>query len=96
MIRSFRHHGLQHFFETGSKTGILATHDGKLRVQLAALDRAVQPSDMSAPSWGLHPLKGGIEGPLGNYRQWQLAADFDGRDAILVEYLDSIKQGFPT
>ena len=30
MIKSFRHKGLQRFFETGSKSGIQATHAAKL------------------------------------------------------------------
>ena len=58
MIKSFRHKGLWRFFETGSKSGIQAAHATKLRLQLAALDQAVKPEDLSAPSWALHPLKG--------------------------------------
>jgi toxin HigB-1 len=42
MIKSFRHKGLQRFFETGSKSGIQAAHAGKLRLQLAALDQAAR------------------------------------------------------
>lgn len=90
MIRSFRHHGLQRFFETGSKAGIVAAHAGKLRLQLAALDRAVRPADMSAPSWGLHPLKGDLQGhwAITVNGNWRMIFAFDGRDAILVDYLD--------
>jgi len=49
MIKTFRHKGLQRFFETGSKAGIQAAHAPRLRVQLAALDQAVKPEDLCAP-----------------------------------------------
>jgi len=90
MIRTFRHKGLQRFFETGSKAGIQAAHVTKLRLQLAALDQAVRPEDLSASSWGLHPLKGELKDHWavtvnGN---WRMIFMFDGADAILVDYLD--------
>ncbi|MGR6862647.1 type II toxin-antitoxin system RelE/ParE family toxin [Aliivibrio salmonicida] len=40
MIKTFKHKGLKKFFETGSKAGIQAKHDRKLRMQLAAIDTA--------------------------------------------------------
>ncbi|HEX8613189.1 MAG TPA: type II toxin-antitoxin system RelE/ParE family toxin [Telluria sp.] len=82
--------GLQRFFETGSKAGIQAAHAAKLRLQLAALDQAIRPEDLSAPSWELHPLKGDLRGHWavtvnGN---WRMIFAFDGTDAVLVDYLD--------
>ncbi|WP_081486095.1 type II toxin-antitoxin system RelE/ParE family toxin [Herbaspirillum sp. GW103] len=62
MIKSSRHKGLQRFFETGSKAGIQAAHAGRLRLQLAALEQAIRPEDLSAPAWALHPLKGALKG----------------------------------
>ncbi|MDR9839711.1 MULTISPECIES: type II toxin-antitoxin system RelE/ParE family toxin [Herbaspirillum] len=90
MIKSFRHKGLHRFFETGSKAGIQAAHATKLRLQLAALDQAVQPEDLSAPSWGLHPLKGDLKGhwAITVNGNWRLIFAFEGADAILVDYLD--------
>jgi proteic killer suppression protein len=90
MIKSFRHKGLQRFFETGSKSGIQATHVVKLRLQLAALDQATSAADLSAPSWSLHPLKGELKGHWavtvnGN---WRMVFTFDGIDAVLVDYMD--------
>lgn len=90
MIKTFRHKELQRFFETGSKAGIQAPHAVRLRLQLAALDQAIRPEDLSAPSWGLHPLKGDLRGHWavtvnGN---WRLIFAFDGTDAILVDYRD--------
>ncbi|WP_444843953.1 type II toxin-antitoxin system RelE/ParE family toxin [Duganella caerulea] len=90
MIKSFRHKGLQRFFETGSKAGIQAAHAAKLRLQLAALDRATRPEDLSAPSWRLHPLKGDLEGhwSITVNGNWRMIFSFSGTNAILVDYRD--------
>jgi len=90
MIKSFRHKGLQRFFENGSKAGIQAAHAPKLRLQLAALDQARRAADLSAPSWNLHPLKGDLAGhwAITVNGNWRMVFTFDGTDAILVDYLD--------
>jgi toxin HigB-1 len=90
MIKSFRHKGLQRFFETGSKAGIQAAHAARLRLQLAALDQAVKPDDLSAPAWGLHPLKGDLKGhwAITVNGNWRMVFTFDGTDAVLVDYRD--------
>ncbi len=90
MIKTFRHKGLQAFFETGSKAGIQPHHAGKLRVLLTTLDSAKRADDMNAPSWKLHPLAGGLAGHYsvtinGN---WRLTFTFEGEDVELVDYLD--------
>ena len=58
MIKSFKHKGLKRFFETGSKAGIQAKHERKLRMQLAALDTAIAIDDLDIPGYRLHYLKG--------------------------------------
>jgi proteic killer suppression protein len=90
VIKSFRHKGLQRFFETGSKAGIQASHAEKLRLQLAALDQAQKPEDMSAPSWGLHPLRGDLKGywAITVNGNWRLIFFFEGVNVILLDYLD--------
>ncbi len=90
MIKSFRHKGLERFFLSGSKSGIQAAHSAKLRLQLGALDQAVRGEDLSAPSWGLHPLKGNLKGhwALTVNGNWRLVFAFGEGDAILVDYLD--------
>ena len=87
MIKSFRHKGLQRFFESGSKAGIQAA---RLRLQLAALDQAVKPEDLSAPAWGLHHLKGDLKGhwAITVNGNWRMVFTFDGTDAVLVDYRD--------
>jgi len=90
MIKSFRHKGLQRFFEIGSKSGIQAAHANKLRLQLAALDQAKQPQDLSAPAWSLHPLKGEMRGhwAITVNGNWRMVFTFEGNDAVLVDYMD--------
>ena len=62
MIKSFKHKGLQKFFETGSTAGIQPAHQPKLRMRLAALDTAVVRADIDLPGFRLHPLKGKMQG----------------------------------
>lgn len=96
MIKSFRHKGIQSFFETGSKAGIQAKHTDRLEVLLGVLSSACSPVDMNAPSWKLHKLSGKI--PKGQLIQdhwavtvsgnWRLTFCFEGEHAILVDYQD--------
>lgn len=90
MIRSFRHKGVKKFYETGSTVGVQPHHRTRLRILLTALDAAVLPSDMAAPGWELHPLKGDLAG-LWSVKingNWRLTFAFEGKDAILVDYQD--------
>lgn len=90
MIKSFRHKGLQRFFETGNKSGIQAAHAAKLRLLTAALDQAIKAEDLSAPAWALHPLKGDLKGhwALTVNGNWRVVFTFEGTDAVLVDYRD--------
>jgi len=90
MIKSFRHRGLQAFFETGTKKGIQAHHADKLRLQLFALNRATRPEDLSAPGWRLHPLSGDLAGywAITVNGNWRLSFRFVGTDVELLDYLD--------
>ena len=90
VIKSFAHKGLERFFRTGSKKGILSAHAPRLTVQLAALNRARRPQDMGLANWRLHPLKGDLAGHWSVWvsGNWRLTFRFDGVDAILVDYQD--------
>ena len=90
VIRSFRHKGVQRFFETGSKSAIQASHAARLRLQLTRLDNARGPQDMNAPGWKLHPLKGALSGhwAVCVNANWRLTFAFQGQDAVLVDYRD--------
>ncbi len=90
MIKSFRHKGLEAFFNRGTKSGIQPHHAAKLRVQLTALNAAAKPVDLSAPGWRLHPLTGSLGGfySITVNGNWRVIFRFDGTDVELVDYLD--------
>jgi proteic killer suppression protein len=90
MIRSFRHKGLQRFFETVSKSGVHAIHERRLRLLISRLDDATGPKDMDAPGWKLHALKGDLKGHWAVWvdANWRLTFASEGPNAILVDYQD--------
>ena len=90
MIKSFRHKGLQQFFETGSKAGIAAEHEAKLGRQLLLLNAAKAPQEMNITGWKLHPLKGELvdHWAVKVNGNWRITFTFEGEDAILVDYQD--------
>ena len=51
MIKSFKHQGLELFFQTGKKAGIQAAHANKLSRQLARLNEAQTWEDVNLPGW---------------------------------------------
>jgi len=87
MIKSFRHKGLQLFFETGRKTGIQPHHAERLMRQLARLNVAAQPQDMNIPGWRLHPLQTEHWSIWVN-GNWRMTFMFEEQDAVLVDYQD--------
>lgn len=87
VIKTFRHKGLQTFFETGSKAGIQPHHAARLKRQLVRLDLAASPDDMNLPGWKLHPLTNGHWSVWVN-GNWRMTFTFEGADAVLVDYQD--------
>ena len=87
VIKSFRHKGLQAFFERGSKAGIQAAHAPKLARQLARLDQAQQLQDMNLPGWALHSQQGSLAGhwSVSVNGNWRMTFTFEGVDAVLVD-----------
>lgn len=90
MIKSFKHKGLQGFFETGNKKGIQAKHVNKLRMQLVALDTAQAIEDMDIPGYRLHPLKGKRKNiwSITVNGNWRITFEFEHNDAYIVNYED--------
>jgi len=90
MIKSFRHKGLETFYQTGSLAGIQPIHAKRLREQLTALSVAHGPEDLTRPGWRLHGLTGGRAGffSLTVQANWRMVFRFDGTDVELVDYLD--------
>lgn len=90
MIKTFRHKGLQVFFETGRKVGIQPSHAPRLKRQLRRLAEAGSASDMNIPGWKLHPLSGDMVGHYSVWvnANWRVTFTFEGTDAVLVDYQD--------
>lgn len=90
MLKSFRHKGVQAFFETGSKAGIRPHHAARLKRQLARLDLAKHADDMNVPGWKLHRLEGELAGHFSIWvsGNWRLTFAFEDGDAVLVDYQD--------
>ncbi|GMV02622.1 MAG: type II toxin-antitoxin system RelE/ParE family toxin [Burkholderiaceae bacterium] len=90
MIKSFRHKGLRRFFETGSASGVQASHAKRLRMQLAALDTAQRIEDIDVPGFRLHPLKGDMRGrwAIAVSGNWRLTFEFQDGNAYVLDYED--------
>ena len=90
MIKTFRHKGLQRFFESGSKSGIQARHAARLRLQLAALDTAQLIDDMDIPGYRLHRLKGRHKQRWSIWvsGNWRLTFEFVAGDVQILDYED--------
>ena len=90
MIKSFKHKGSQKFYETGSTKSIQANHSRKLRMQLAALDTAINIEDLDLPGYRLHQLKGTRKETRsitvnGN---WRITFKFTDGHVYIVNYED--------
>ena len=90
MILSFRHKGLERFFYTGSKRGILPEHAQKIERILDRLDASVSPMDMNLPGYRLHELKGQDAGrwAVTISANWRITFEFVNQNAFLVDYQD--------
>lgn len=90
MIKTFRHKGLQLFFETGKKSGIQAAHANKISRQLARLQVAKSWEDMNVPGWRLHLLKDKLSNHYSIFvnGNWRITFKFEGENIVLVDYLD--------
>lgn len=90
MIKSFRHDGLQAYYETGSKAGIRPDHATRLRRILGVLDGATTVEQVRLPGFDLHKLGGN----LADYwsvkvnGNWRVIFRFNAGEVELVDYLD--------
>jgi proteic killer suppression protein len=90
MIVSFRHKGLERFFNTGSKAGIKPEFAQKLGVQLSTLDAANDVSQMGVPGWDLHPLQGDLADhwSVKVNKNWRMTFKFVGENAEVIDLQD--------
>jgi toxin HigB-1 len=90
MIISWQHKGLKDFFFTGSKKGIMPSHDHRLKIILQSLNAAIQAKDMNTPGMNFHVLTGKLKGyfSVSVSGNWRVIFKFESQDALLVDYLD--------
>ena len=90
MIKSFKHKGLQSFFESGIKKGIQTKHANKLRMQLTALDTAHVIDDLEIPGYRLHQLKGTRKNiwSISVNGNWRVTFKFEAGNVYIVNYED--------
>ncbi|GHV11869.1 hypothetical protein FACS189491_03860 [Spirochaetia bacterium] len=90
MIRSFRHKGLEQFFLSGTKRGIIPVHADKLERILDRLDASLSPNDMNLPGYRLHELSGQEKGiwSVSVNGNWRVTFRFENNDAFIVDYQD--------
>ncbi|MGH7064276.1 MAG: type II toxin-antitoxin system RelE/ParE family toxin [Stellaceae bacterium] len=90
MILRFRHRGLERLHWRGDTRGVSAQHVRRLRVVLAALETAAEPSDMALPGARLHPLRGDRAGQwsVSISGNWRVIFEFEGHDVTNVDLVD--------
>jgi proteic killer suppression protein len=90
MIKSFKHKGLEKFYDSGSTKGIQANHAKKLRMQLAALDTAQSIDDMDIPGYRLHQLTGDRKDiwSITVNANWRLTFEFEAGNVYILNYED--------
>ena len=90
MIKSFAHKGLKKFYLSGSKVGIQAMHENKLRLILAQLENSEDITDMDIPTLDLHQLKGNRKEiwSVTVQANWRVTFCFENGDAEIVNYED--------
>ena len=90
MIKSFKHKGLEKFYESGNTKGVQANHAKKLRMQLAALDTAQSIDDMDIPGYRLHQLTGDRRGiwTITVNANWRLTFKLEEGNVYILNYED--------
>lgn len=90
MIKSFKHKGLEKYYETGNAAGIQNSHKKRLRLQLAALNTAATIEDIDIPGFRLHPLKGDRKGlwSIAVSGNWRVTFELIDGNAYIVNYED--------
>ena len=90
MIKTFKHEGLEKFYESGNTKGIQSNHAGKLRMQLAALDTAQTIEDMDIPGYRLHQLTGSRKGiwSITVNANWRHTFEFTEGNVHILNYED--------
>ena len=90
MIKSFKHKGLEAFFNHGDRSSITTQHASRLGRILDRLDASTGPQDINLPGFKLRELKGKDRGTWAVWvsGNWRITFRFEGNDATVVDYRD--------
>lgn len=89
MIKSFKHKGLQQYFERGIAKGLRADHLRKIGGILDLIDRSTDVADFQM-LYQCHKLKGDREGiwSMTVSGNWRITFEFINGDAYILNYED--------
>jgi len=89
-IKTFKHKGLQRFFNTGSKALIKPSHSKNLALILDHLEASCEVKDMNYPGSDFHGLKGKLKAfhSVHVSGSWVVIFRFEGSNAYDIDYLD--------
>lgn len=90
MIKTFRHKGLQKFFEKGDFSKIRHDHRKKIRLILTIITAAKEIQDMNFPGSNRHRLTGDFKSywSVRVSENWRIIFRFEDGDAYDLDYLD--------
>ena len=90
IIKSFKHKGLEQFFYSGSKKGIISAHAKKLGKLLDRLNAATELRDLNFPGSNFHSLSGNYKGmySISVSGNWRLIFSFKEANVYDIDYLD--------
>jgi proteic killer suppression protein len=90
MIKSWKHKGLYRFYKAGDTSGINSKHVVPLKAILQRLDVATSGDQMRSLNKNFHKLKGDKKDyfAVTVRANWRVTFQFEGKDAILVNYED--------
>jgi proteic killer suppression protein len=90
MIESFRHKGLQRFYEDDDPRRLHSDMLERIREILTALDAAISIEALNRPSFRLHPLKGNLRGfwAVTVRANWRIIFRFENGRVLSVDLVD--------
>jgi len=90
VIASFKHRGLKRLYQDDDHRGLSPAHMDKIKRILARLDEAAAVSNMAHPGFGLHPLKGKLNGlcAVSVSDHWRIVFRFEKGNVYDVDLID--------
>ena len=90
MIKTWQHKGLKKFYDTGNTSEIISEHASRIMIILQLLDNVASPNQLNLPGFGFHKLRGKFKNfyAVTVRANWRIIFQFNGKDVILVNYLD--------